>query len=112
MKEKLVKLLCSCPCDGPERVTGCCPSRKYGMCGEVAGVSYCAIQQIAEHLIANGVAITPAVPGPKMGHDMAEICYRNGQEAMRGQVIGYLRALEADGMKIASDIAKAVQEMK
>lgn len=112
MKEKLIKLVCACPCDGPENVAGCCPSRKHGMCGEVERVSYCAIQKIAEHLIANGVTITPAVPEPKMDHDMAEICYRNGQEAMRGQVIGYLQAMEADGLEIAGDIVKVVQDLK
>lgn len=110
MREKLIKLLCA-PCNGPEDI-GCCPSRKYGKCAEVEKLSCCAIQKLADHLIANGVTITPAVPGPKMGHDMAEICYRNGQEAMRGQVIGYLQAMEADGLKIAGDIAKTVQEMK
>ena len=46
---------------------------------------------IADHLIANGVTITPAVPGARIGHDMTEVCYRNGEEAMREKVINYLR---------------------
>lgn len=46
---------------------------------------------IADHLIANGVTITPAVPGARIGHDMTEVCYRNGEEAMREKVIDYLR---------------------
>lgn len=44
-------------------------------------------EEIADHLIANGVTITPAVPGPKMGHDMAEVFSRNGGEAMREKVV-------------------------
>lgn len=111
MKEKLSKLLCACACDGPEDV-GCCPSRKFGKCAEVERLSSCAKQKLADHLIANGVTITPAVPGPKMGHDMAEICFRNGKEAMRGQVIGYLRAMEADGLEVAGEIIEKVQAMR
>ena len=110
MREQLIKLLCA-PCNGPEDI-GCCPSRKYGKCAEVEKLSCCAIQKLADHLIANGVTITPVVPGPKMGHDMAEICFRNGQEDMRGQVIGYLRAMGADGLKVAGEIIEKVQAMR
>jgi hypothetical protein len=48
-------------------------------------------EEVADHLIANGVTITPAVPGARIGHDMTEVCYRNGEEAMREKVINYLR---------------------
>ena len=51
--------------------------------------------KIADHLIANGVTITPAVPGPKMGHDMSEVCYRNGGEAMREKVVELLKDCKA-----------------
>ena len=49
------------------------------------------VGNIVDFLIANGVTIQPAAPGPAMGHDMAERCYHNGEEAMREKVIDYLR---------------------
>ena len=53
------------------------------------------MEGLADYLIANGVTITPAVPGPKMGHDMAEVCYRNGGEAMREKVDELLKDCKA-----------------
>jgi hypothetical protein len=57
MREKLIELLCTCSCHGNGESLGSCPDRKHGMCGEVADLSYCVIQNLANHLIANGVTV-------------------------------------------------------
>lgn len=114
MKKRLIELLSTCVCEGPEEI-GSCPSRKFGKCGEVEKLSYCAIQKIADHLIANGVTIQPAVPGPEMGYDMAERCYRNGEEAMREKVINYLRDQKGITMGVIrstlSDVIEKVRKL-
>ena len=33
-----------------------------------------------------GVNITPAVPGPVVGHDITELCFRNGKEEGRKEL--------------------------
>ena len=90
MREKLIDLL-------DETVANCMPSE--------------CLEEIADHLIANGVTITPAVPGPKMGHNMAEVCYRNGEEAMRGKVINFLLALKSDGYDIPLEQIEKVRKL-
>jgi hypothetical protein len=81
MREKLIELICGAywPI----------------MNGDITVGEFCiAVDEanvLADHLIANGVTITPAVPGARIGHDMTEVCYRNGEEAMREKVIDYLR---------------------
>lgn len=62
MRKKLIELLCTCSCHGHGESLGSCPDRKYGMCGEVADLSYCVIQNLASHLIANGVTIQEWIP--------------------------------------------------
>lgn len=57
MKEKLIKLLGCCPCEGELPENGGCPDRKYGMCNEIYKVHYCALSNLADHLIANGVFV-------------------------------------------------------
>ena len=57
VREKLVELLGSVSCNGNGESLGSCPDRKYGLCGEVANLSYCVIQNTANHLIANGVTV-------------------------------------------------------
>ena len=44
-REKLIELLVRTECNGSEE-QGCCPSRKYGFCGELNKLSYCTIQHI------------------------------------------------------------------
>ena len=56
-REKLIELLSAVSCKGNGESLGSCPDRKYGLCGEVAKLSYCVIQNIANHLIANGATI-------------------------------------------------------
>lgn len=62
MRKKLIKLLSNVSCNGNGESLGSCPDRKYGLCGEVAELSYCAIQNIANHLVANGVTIQRWIP--------------------------------------------------
>lgn len=62
VREKLVELLGSVSCNGNGESLGSCPDRKYGRCGEAANLSYCVIQNTANHLIANGVTIQRWIP--------------------------------------------------
>ena len=42
---------------------------------------------IADHLLANGVTITPAVPGPSEDdHNIMEMCFHNGERYMKEKV--------------------------
>ena len=62
MRKKLIELLCEVACNGPGESLGSCPDRKYGLCGEVANMSYCVIQNLANHLIVNGVTVQQWIP--------------------------------------------------
>lgn len=62
MRKKLINLLSNVSCNGNGESLGSCPDRKYGLCGEVAELSYCVIQNIANHLVANGVTIQRWIP--------------------------------------------------
>ena len=43
--------------------------------------------KIVDFLIANGVTITPAVPGPSEDdHNIMELCFRNGERHMKEKV--------------------------
>lgn len=45
------------------------------------------IQKIADHLIDNGVTITPAVPGPSEADpNIMEMCFHNGEAHMKEKV--------------------------
>lgn len=68
IQKKLVELLGTVSCNGNGESLGSCPDRKYGICGEVANLSYCVIQNIANHLVVNGVTVqewTPVSDPPK-----------------------------------------------
>lgn len=41
---------------------------------------------LANYLVRNGVTITPAIPGPVVGHDITELCFRNGKEEGRKEL--------------------------
>lgn len=62
MRRNLIGLLDGLPCSGPNESVASCPDRKYGSCREVEDLSYCAIQNLANHLIANGVMIQQWIP--------------------------------------------------
>ena len=61
-REKLIKLIGASSCHGNGESLGSCPDRKYGMCGEMANLSYCVIQNLVNHLIANGVTVQEWIP--------------------------------------------------
>lgn len=88
-REKLIELLSKTSCRGDGESLGSCPDRKYGICGEVANLSYCVIQNIANHLICNGVTL--------QDHDCClatEIAYKNGYEAGRKDAEDEIRILK------------------
>ena len=90
-REKLIELLSKTSCRGDGESLGSCPDRKYGMCGEVANLSYCVIQNIANHLICNGVTL--------QDHDCCwatEIAYKNGYEAGKPKWIPVTERLPED----------------
>ena len=55
-KEKLMLLIGSVPCFGEEHVAAC-PDRIMGSCGQAVRMDFCAIQHMADWLIANGVVV-------------------------------------------------------
>lgn len=57
LKGELIILLGQLPCDGPDPQLGGCPDRRHGMCREVEKLDYCAVQALADHLIASGVTV-------------------------------------------------------
>ena len=48
------------------------------------------VEALADYLIDRGVTINPAVPGPSVGHDMSELCFRNGEKHMKEKVTALL----------------------
>ena len=47
----------------------------------------CFLDRLADHLISNGVTITPAVPGPEMADaNIMELCFHNGERHMKEKV--------------------------
>ncbi len=62
VREKLVELLGAVSCQGPGESLGSCPNRRYGQCGEVENLSYCVVQNTANHLIAHGVTVQEWIP--------------------------------------------------
>lgn len=72
-----------------------------------------APEDIVDYLLANGVTVNPVVPGREMGWDMAERCYRNGEEAMREKVISYLRDQKGITMgAIRSTLSDAIEKVR
>ena len=62
-REKLIKLICGAACESElEGKPGSCPYRRNGKCGEIDRLDYCAVQRIADHLIANGVTVQRWIP--------------------------------------------------
>ena len=71
------------------------------------------IEGLADYLISKGVTVNPVVPGREMGWDMAERCYRNGEEAMREKVISYLRDQKGITMgAIRSTLSDAIEKVR
>lgn len=58
MKNKLMHMIQDVPCDSHlEGEGGSCPDRQYGCCKEPNKLSHCAVEKMAERLIAGGVEI-------------------------------------------------------
>ena len=52
---------------------------------------------LADHLLANGVTFTPAVPGPSESDpNIMELCFHNGENHMRDKIKTSLLKLSAD----------------
>lgn len=101
MREKLIELLC----------------KAHSMATDASlfeDASYAEqLEAEADFLLANGVTVNPVVPGREMGHDMAERCYRNGEEAMREKVISYLRDQKGITMgAIRSTLSDAIEKVR
>lgn len=56
-REKLMQLIESAACAGPEGEAASCPDRRDGVCTETRKLSACAIGHMADHLQASGVVI-------------------------------------------------------
>ena len=101
MREKLIELLC----------------KAHGMATDASlfeDASYAEqLEAEADFLLTNGVTVNPVVPGREMGWDMAERCYRNGEEAMREKVISYLRDQKGITMgAIRSTLSDAIEKVR
>lgn len=63
LKADLVNLLCSAPCESEyEGQPGSCPDRRHGVCREILRLDYCAVRNLADNLIANGVNLQRWIP--------------------------------------------------
>lgn len=70
-------------------------------------------EHLAMYLVSHGVTIRPVAPGKEMGYDMAERCYRNGEEAMREKVINYLREQKGISMGvIRATLSDAIEKVR
>ena len=55
------------------------------------------LECMADHLIANGVTITPAIPGPSESDpNIMELCFRNGENHMRDKIKHNLQLISKD----------------
>ena len=54
-------------------------------------------ENLADHLIANGVTITPEIPGPEIADpNIMELCFHNGERHMKEKSISLLDAFDKD----------------
>ena len=97
MREKLIELLGKVTCTGNGESLGSCPDRKYGLCGEVANLSYCVIQNIANYLIANGVTVLPC----KIGDTVWAVRYYGKTPVIKKCVVSEMMYLEDMRLGIA-----------
>jgi hypothetical protein len=74
------------------------------------------IECTADHLLANGVTFTPAVPGPSESDpNIMELCFHNGERHMKEKMITMLQDVldQADGfcMIDVAGVIKAVEDL-
>ena len=109
-REKLIELLCKTTCRGDGESLGSCPDRKFGMCGEVSNLSYCVIQNIANHLIANGATFYEYDC-----HWATEQAYKNGYEQGKKDALKWIPVSEPpkeNGYYLCWILVSAVGEHK
>ena len=99
---KLIKLLCeahSLSCDEKLFVNGTYSQQ---------------LQVEADHLLANGVTFTPAIPGPSEADpNIMELCFRNGDNHMRDKIKTSLLKLSADMPCVTiSQVIKILEELQ
>ena len=63
IKEELIRLIYGTSCESEfEGQPGSCPYRRYGTCGIIGKIDFCAATHLADHLIANGVTVQRWIP--------------------------------------------------
>lgn len=63
----------------------------YGKRNHIPDCCYATADDVIEYLIANGVTIAPAVPGPSEDdHNIMELCFHNGERHMKEKLISLL----------------------
>lgn len=59
----------------------------YGKRNHISDCRFGTADDVIEYLIANGVTITPAVPGPEIANpNMMELCFHNGERHMEEKI--------------------------
>lgn len=69
---------------------------------------------IADHLLANGVTITPEILGPEMADpNIMELCFHNGENHMRDKIKTSLLKLSADMPCVTiSQVIKILEDLQ
>ena len=62
-RKRLIELLCAVECKGYDRREGGCNFRQDDQCNRINKLEMCMIEQIADHLLANGVIVPPCKVG-------------------------------------------------
>lgn len=72
------------------------------------------LECMADHLIANGVTITPAVPGPSESDlNIMELCFHNGERHMWDKIKTSLLKLSSDMPCVTiSQVIKIMEDLQ
>ena len=100
-REKLIDLLCKAHSKAIDEILS-------------DDISYAKQLEIeADHLIANGVTFTPAIPGPSEADpNIMELCFRNGENNMRDKIKTSLLKLSDDMSCIPiSQVIKIMEDL-
>ena len=70
-------------------------------------------ERLADHLLANGVTINPAVPGPSEDDpNIMELCFHNGERQMKEKMLAKLaQLLEGLDYNKAVFICKCLEDL-
>lgn len=71
-------------------------------------------EELIDHLLANGVTITPAVPGPSVDDpNIMELCFHNGENHMRDKFKASLLKLSDDMPCVTiSQVIKILEDLQ